>query len=340
MKKLVSIFAALAMVGALAAQKRKAPAKKAAAPAPVAAPAAPAAVTAPAPVVAAPAASGKGLGLFVDVRGTYTLSNGSSTSAADGSSATTVAADQVSYKTSASAAIGGGLSIGYNLAAGLGLVASYDIRSFKTREYTGRASDYLDMTAGNSSHDAVAGATQAKLTTGTAQQTWTNQVIGLGLRPQVSAFGGEFFGGAGLAIVLPFETTQKLSLSSSNATFNATTGNATSAEIVKGYNIAFGAYGEVGYKYFFTDMIGLNIGIRALVATTDNNGKTKVQTTNGTGNAVGLSTVTTTSYKDSYSDSDKTALPAQTAASASKIASFETLGITDFSANIGVSLKF
>jgi len=280
------------------------------------------------------------MGLFVDLRGTYTLANGSSTAVADGATATTAAGDQVTYKTSGASAIGGGLTIGYDIASGLGLVAGYDIRSFKTREFKGRASDYFDLTSnGQTAQDSTASAIGATTTTGTASMKWTNQVITLGLRPHVSAFGGEIYGGAGLAVVLPFETTQTVAVSSASATWNVATDTATSAEIVKKYNLGLGAYGEVGYQYMFTDMIGLNVGIRALVATTDNKDQTRVRTVKnaGTGTTT-LPTVTTTTYTDSLSKTEGNGT--NTAAVGTAKAQFETLGITDFSATVGLTLKF
>lgn len=324
MKKLISVFAALALVGSLAAQKKKAAPK---APAKPAAPAAPVVAAPAAPVVAAPAmpaaagSSAAGMGLFVDLRGTYTFANGTSTAQADGSAQTDTTTTAVTYKTSASQAIGGGLSVGYDIAPGLAVAGSFDFRSFKTREYKQGSANLGGAGAG--SDVAI-------------QQKWTNMVIGLGLRPHVNALGGEFYGGGGLAIVLPYETTQTQTYSNSNATWNTNTGSRTKTEEVKGYNLALGAYAEVGYKYFFTENIGLVVGLRAIVATTDNIGKTKVVTNTGA-----ATTTATTTYKDSYSSQDNTTEQAAGTASASRsLAAFETLGITDFSGNVGVALRF
>ena len=319
MKKLISVFAALALVGSLAAQKGKKPAKAPAAPV-VAAPKAPAM---PAAVTAAPAAAGaaKGMGLFIDLRGGYTFANGTSSAQADGSTQTDTTATAITYKTSASQGFGGGISIGYDIAANLGIVASYDIRSIKTREFKQGSANLGGAGAG--SDVAI-------------QQKWTNQVIGIGLRPHVNALGGEVFAGAGFALVLPYETTLTQTYSNSNATWNTNTGSRTKTEEVKGYNMAMGVYGELGYKFMFTDNIGLNLGVRAVVATADNIGKTKVVTNTGT-----TTTTATTTYKDSYSTQNNTDEAATGTANATKaLASFETLGITDFTATAGISLKF
>jgi len=77
MKKLISVFAAVALVGSIAAAPRRPAAKPAAKPA-VAAPAA----AAPVAAVAAsmPKSSGGGIGLFIEGRGIYTLGQGTSDS--------------------------------------------------------------------------------------------------------------------------------------------------------------------------------------------------------------------------------------------------------------------
>ncbi|MBL8032254.1 MAG: hypothetical protein JNJ69_01025 [Leptospiraceae bacterium] len=332
MKKLISVFAALALVGSLAAQKGKKPAKAPAKPA-VAAPAVPAAVTTAAAIAPSAKGAAKGVGLFIDLRGSYTFANGTSTAGLDGQTGTqaetaNTATDATArtYKTSASQGFGGGVSIGYDIVEGLGLVASYDIRSIKTREF-------------KSGSFVGAGATADT----TSQQKWTNQIIGVGLRPHVNALGGEWFAGAGLAIVLPFETTTTTTVTNATTAYNTGTGTFSAREDVKGYNMAFGAYGELGYKFMFTDMIGLNIGIRAIVATADNNGKTLVRknTVATASNSDNFATTVTTTYKDSFSSNDVTNEEAANSATARKhIAQFETLGITDFSANVGISLKF
>jgi hypothetical protein len=257
------------------------------------------------------------MGLFVDLRGSYTFANGTSTSASDGFSQTATNTDKQTFKTSGSTAIGGGLTLGYEIAQNLAVVGSFDVRSFSTREFksatnTAPTVDY------------------------TFQQKWTNMVLGLGLRPSVKALGGEVFGGGGLAVVLPYETTATTTYSNASALFNTLTGNRTKKEEVKGYNLALGAYGEVGYKYNLTDMIGLVFSVRAVVATANNIDKTS-KTTN-TGNTVTTATVT---YKESFSAQDNTDEAAQGDANNTRsLSNFETLGITDFSANLGVSLRF
>lgn len=314
MKKLISVFAALALVGSMAAAPKK-PAPAAAKPA----------VAAPAPVAAVaasmPKSSGQGVGLFIDLRGSYTFSNGTSSALADGSTQNDTTATSITYKASNSQGFGGGVSIGYDIAANLGVVASYDIRSIKTREWKQGSANLGGAGAGGD----VA-----------IQQKWTNQILGIGFRPHVNALGGEWFGGAGLAVVLPFETTQTQTYSNTNATWATNTNGRTKTEEVKAYNLALGVYAELGYKFMFTDMIGLNIGLRAVVATANNIDKTKVVTNTGT-----TTTTATTTYKESYSSADGTTEAAAGNASATRaLASYETLGITDFSANVGVSLKF
>lgn len=316
MKKLISVFAALALVGSLTAQKKPAvPAKPAAPAAPaapaVAKPAAPAApaVAAPAAPVAAPAmGANKGMGLIIDLRGSYTFSNGTTTSLADGSTSST-GTGAVDYKSSSTQGFGGGATIGFDIAPNLALVGSFDFRAHKTREW--KQYSLADV------------AIQAKFNT---------MVLGLGLQPHVNALGGEVYGGGGLAVVLPFDYTGTQTYSNATATFNTLTGSRTKREEVTGYNLGLGAYGEVGYRFMFTDMIGLNIGLRAVVATVTNTDKTTVRTDTGTT----TSTLTTT-YGNSLTSTDTTTVTTGTASTVK--APFQTFGVTDFSANVGITLK-
>jgi len=116
------------------------------------------------------------------------------------------------------------------------------------------------------------------------------------------------------------------------------TGSTTTKQVeVIGYNLAMGAYGELGYRFMFTDNIGLNIGLRAVVATANNIDKTKVTTTTTSG----VDTTATTTYKESFSTDTKNAeVAAGTATATRTLAEFESLGITDITGNVGVSLKF
>lgn len=314
MKKLISIFAALAMVGALAAQKRKAPAKAPAKPAAVAAPAAPAAVTAPAPVVAAPAASGKGLGLSIEARGSWIQSHGTSTAKADGTDTATSNA----FELSGSNGFGGGLTVGYDIAKNLAAVVSFDYRAISTREWK-------NTTTAN----AVS----------TIKQDTNTSVIGIGVRPSVAAFGGSFYAGMGFAMVLPYknEATATLEMASMSST----------AKLVQTdeWNLGLGVYGELGYNYAINDMLFVGVGIRGLVATSNNDGKTTTKTFSSTGVAGGTlinnlnggaattAGTDTTNYAKSYDPS--AAVPARTTNAA-----FQSQGITDMTVSITVGARF
>ena len=297
MKKLISVFAALALVGSLAAQKgKKAPAKAPAAPA-VAAPKAPAM---PAAVTAAPAAVGaaKGIGLFIEGRGTFTLSNGTTDSKGTGDQT----AASVDYKLASSSGFGGGATIGYEIVSNLGLVASFDYRSVKSRTWE---------------------QTKATVTVGTADVKASSlketMVLGIGFRPTISALGGKFYAGAGFAYVLPYkdEATKEFS-NASSALFTVTKQVETN-----NWNAAMGMYGELGYNYHLTDNLYLGIGARLLVTTANNDGKSQ-QTVNTTPTA---STTTTVDY-------------AAAAGGTTAKTAYKSDGTTDFGASVTVGVRF
>ena len=320
MKKLISVFAALALVGSLAAQKKpaaKAPAKPAAPAAPaVAAPAAPA-IAAPA-AVPAPAGSGKGLGLFVEARGTFTLGQGTSDSQIDGAAngATTTPANgkltyvSGDYKLPNTSGFGGGASVGYEIVPGLAIVASYDYRSIKSREWK---------------------QTTASVAVGTAdlavQNVTNTQILGLGFRPSINALGGTIYAGFGFAYVLPSDSVTTVKISNASSALFAATEQKTTAS----RNAGIGAYGELGFNYPLTDNLYLGVGFRAVVATANNDGKTTVTETTGTvaGNPVAT---TTTNYSASVNTANDTAT--------SLNRPYTSTGITDAGVNINVGFRF
>jgi len=262
----------LALVGSLAAQKgKKAPAKAPAAPA-VAAPKAPAV---PAVVAAAPAAAGaaKGIGLFIEGRGSYTKAAGTSTAKQDGDNTS----GTTNYKLSDTDGFGGGATIGYDLTTNLALAASFDYRSVKSREWSA--------------------------TTATTKTVTTNKfntmVVGLGLRPRIPAGPGAFYAGAGVAFVLPHDDISNLT------TTVIATSAVTTTEITTRYNLGIGAYGELGYNFNITDNLYFGIGGRLVVAGVglDNKGNdTKTVSTSAAG-----TTTTTVTNTDSVSTASQTA---------------------------------
>ncbi len=334
MRKVISVFAALALVGSLAAQKGKKAAKPAA-PA-VAVPKAPAI---PAVVTAAPAAVGaaKGVGLFIEGRGSFTLSGGSSQSYADGTDSATA---QPSALSNASG-FGGGASIGYNIVSGLGLVASFDYRSVKSREWAGSntLNGPIDLnsavTAGGASSVSAAASQTIK-----AQNTKNTMIIGVGFRPSVAVGPGQFYAGAGLAILLPYDSKTTVNYSNPSALTNAAasvTGDNTAA-----YNLAFGGYGELGYQFNITDMIYFGVSGRIVVATSNNDGKdsvTKLTVTAANGNSQTISITST--GKTSPNPAAATSVGQSTTAyTGTSQARYATDGITDLSAVVSVGLRF
>jgi len=303
MKKLISVFAALALVGSLAAQKKpaaKAPAKPAAPAAPaVAAPAAPA-IAAPA-AAPAPGASGKGMGLFVEGRGTFTLVNGTSSSRATGD----VSQTGYDFKLPSPSGFGGGGTIGYEIANNLGLVASFDYRSVSSRKWESTKNDATSTIGGGTMSQAI-------------QNVKNTMIIGLGLRPSVNALGGVIYAGAGVAYLLPYTDTTTVDLSD----FTASAGLTIKREIKSEWNSGIGAYGELGYNYSITDNLYLGLGVRLVVVTANNDGKKQTTTTTP---STGSATTSTTEYS---------------ATQAAGKSAYTSDGTTDFGAAVSVGFRF
>lgn len=330
MKKLISVFAALALVGSLAAQKGKKPAKAPAKPA-VAAPAVPAAVTTAAAI--APAAKGgKGAGLTIQGYGLFALANGTSTAQRDGRNATTATNDTVdTYKLSGASAFGGGAVIAYEIMDNLNIAASFDYRSFSSRKWS------------NTNSSATGGAT-------TLQKKWDNMVIGLGLRPTVKVGPGHFYAGAGAALVLPFKETLTLEFGeaatglnavssaniSSSFTDAAATVNTKKLERVDEWNMAFGAYGELGYNFEISSNLFIGLGVKVIVATANNADKTSKTTRTGD-----TTTTQTTTFKTEFSTTQSNnEAAAGTTNDAKSLAAYQSNGITDLNALVSVGFRF
>ncbi|HRP69348.1 MAG TPA: outer membrane beta-barrel protein [Turneriella sp.] len=297
MKKLIGIFAAIALVGAVSAAPKKAPAK----PAPKAAAPAPAAV-APAPAAVAPTAksASNGIGLFVELRGGYILSNGSSTSQADGDTTGTK-----TYKLSNAGGIAGGLTIGYAISKNLGLAASFDYRNASSRTWEQKAAT----------------------STSKIQNVKNTMVVGLGLRPSVEAWGGTVYAGAGAALVLPYSDTTTIDITGAGAT----AGSTAKVEVKNEWNLGIGVYGELGYNYNITDNLYLGVGVRALVITSNNDGK-KQTVTHTTSGGFGPALAGGSGFaagETEYSTS-----------SAGGKAAYKSDGTTDIGFNINVGFRF
>lgn len=300
MKKLISILAALAIVGSLAAQRRKAPAKPAPAKAEaVKAPVAPA--IAVAPVAPAEHKAHKGIGLFIEGRGTYTLGNGSSPSTASGDQSIS----PVTYQLPNTSAWGGGATIGYQILQGLGIVAGFDYRSMQSRQWS---QSNLQANAFGAGFPAGGSST--------IQNTTNTSILEIGLRPSWHTTHGSFYAGMGFAYVLPFNSTTTI-----NITGNAST--ISQIQQVNSLNAGMGVYAELGYNHNIGEHFYIGLGIRGLVATANNDGKSLATTTT---NAAGAST-TTVNYNSSSANS-ATDKP------------YSSTGITDFGININVGVRF
>lgn len=310
MKKLISVFAAMALVGSMAAAPKK-PAPKAPAKPVVAAPAAVTTAVAAAPAVAG---AGKGIGLTVEGFGTFTFSNGSSATVENGSPATIATDTQRKQESQNSSGFGGGATLGFNLVDNLALVAGFNYRSISGRKYSNAA------TGGD-----------------VTRQTSFNTIgLTLGVRPQVKVGPGYLYAGGGWLVTLPFTETTECTNSSSCSTAAFTSG-ATYKQEDK-WNLGLkGMYGEVGYQFNITDNVYLGIGAKAFVATVDNKDNTQTITQN---NTVTTSTTVTT-YKESLSATDitnGTTVAGTTTNTVSR--GWSTKGITDFAAQVSVGVRF
>jgi hypothetical protein len=271
MKKLISVFAALALVGAASAQ---------------------------APAMAAK----KGMGLFVEGRGVFTLGGGTSDSQVQGSTGGT----SQTYQLPNTKGFGGGATLGFNLAEGFALVASYDYRSIKSREW-------------EQTTDLGANGTLTKK----INNTTNSQVLGFGFRPSAAAFGGTVYAGMGFAFVLPNESTTTVDFTCSTA---ATCGTLTKQTTTEARNSGIGAYGELGYNYSINDMVYVGLGFRVVMATSNNDGKSKTVVNDGTAAGLGVTAGTTTTDYSSTKDATHT--------------QYTSTGITDMGVNIQVGARF
>lgn len=357
MKKLISVFAALALVGSVAAAPKKPAAKPV-----VAAPAA----AAPVAAVAAsmPKSSGKGIGLSIEGRGGYTLAGGSSTAYGNSGSQTDGANTAITYALSNSYALGGGATIAYELAANLGITLGFDYRSFTTRSYSGPVNSspwagILRDLAYSGNEATVSGAlTLAGCTTGQCQQgayadfgkstsalyksdygqktTWKNMVLTLGLRPSVNLLGGQIYAGGGLAIVLPYETSTEVTFS--NKAGALATNMPDSGTQTDKWNLGIGGFGEVGYTYSITDNVFAGIGVRVVMATSNNKDQTRVLVANMPNGTTKTATIT---VSESVTEAEKT-LTAQDAGKTIYTAKqgVSSNGITDVTGHITVGVRF
>ncbi|MBS0619049.1 MAG: hypothetical protein JSR44_12725 [Spirochaetes bacterium] len=296
MKKLISILAALAIVGSLAAQRRKAPAKPAPAKAEaVKAPVAPA--IAVAPVAPAEHKAHKGIGLFIEGRGTYTLGAGTSNAQGSGDQSQTSVTQQLPN----TSGWGGGATIGYQILQGLGIVAGYDYRSIQSRQWSQT----------NSASYGGAGSST------TIQNTTNTSVLEIGLRPSWHTSHGSFYAGMGFAYVLPYNSTTTINVTNPAVAF----GGLSQIQQVNNLNAGMGVYAELGYNHNIGENFYVGLGIRGLIATANNDGKT----TDTTQTTSAGSTTTSTNYS-STKDATHSA--------------YSSTGITDFGININVGVRF
>lgn len=276
-------------------------------------------------LAAGSSATGGALGLSVEARGSFTMGHGTSTARQDGAQTATAEA----YELANTSGLGGGLTIGYDIAKNLGIIASYDFRNITTREWKE-----------SGSIPAVEGGGTSMTTT---QQTTNTSVIGIGLRPSIDAFGGNFYGGMGLAIVLPYENSSsvELTISGSLAPPPDNPNGTAKLDITDEWNLGLGVYGELGYNYAINDMLFAGIGVRGLIATANNDGKKSTYTTSGdpgTEGALSKSAVPTDDH--AIKNGKVTTVKYAKSGDPSEIAPFQSQGITDMTFTVTVGARF
>jgi hypothetical protein len=361
MKKLISVFAAMALVGSLAAQKKPAakpaePAKPAAPAAPaVAAPAAPAVATPAAPAASAAGASSKGIGISISAYGGFTLPGGTSTSYGNSGSQTDGANAAIKYDLSNASAFSGGATVAYEIAANLGLTLGFDFRSFTTRTYSGplnsspwtgilRDLAYLNpaipavLWQGGNGADGFNNfgkSNSAIYRSDYSQQTkWQNMALTLGIRPSVNLLGGQIYAGGGVAVILPYTTTTDVTFS--NKAGVAAGGMPDSGQQKDEWNLGIGGFGEFGYTYNITDNVFAGIGVKVIMATANNSGKTRTLTATRPDGSTVTATIT---IADSVTEAEKSLVTTDGKNFTAK-QGVSSNGITDVTAQLIVGARF
>lgn len=358
MKKLISVFAALALVGSLAAQKKAAKAPATPAPA-IAAPA----VAAPAAIpVAGKAADDSGLGISVSAYGGFTLPGGSSSSFGNSGSQSDGANSAIKYELSNASAVSGGLSVAYDIAKNLGITLGFDFRSFQTRNYSGPVNSspwtgilrdlaYTNnetnigaLLAGGGCTNACQQQAYADFGKSTStlfksdygqQAKWQNMVLTLGIRPSVNILGGQVYAGGGVAVVLPYTVTI-------DVTFGNKAGDLASSMPNGGtqkdeWNLGIGGFGEFGYTYNITDNVFAGLGVKIIMATANNQGKTRSLV----GNMPNGTTKTATyEIAESVTEAERTLKTTDGGVTYSAKQGVSTNGITDVTAQVIVGARF
>jgi len=216
----------------------------------------------------------KDLGIFVEGFGNFVKSYGSGDSAAEGS-----ATAPATYKSSDATGFGFGGIVGYQLLENLGLVASFQYRSIKSREWS---QTNTSATGAGVSSTAL---NQFSLTAGTGSATIQNKrnsvVVGLGIRPKVKMGALHFYAGGGMALIFPHDDVTTYVYTGINA--SATQISSATTTRTTSWNLGLGAYGETGLLFDITDNIYLGLGSRFVLAEVSDKDKDTVNKTTGTG---------------------------------------------------------
>ncbi|MFZ5630204.1 MAG: hypothetical protein ACOY5B_13820 [Spirochaetota bacterium] len=187
----------------------------------------------------------------------------------------------------AATGFGGGLNVGYEFLDGLSGVLGFQL--------IGQSSTTKEIRVDNGGTFDVTRTTKTSLTTTS---------VNLGIRPEKKFGNFSIYGGGGLLVMLPFTVT-----TDEQTPGETVTGARTSRLTKDKYNLALGGYAEIGAKYHI-GAVAVGLGMRLNMASTSNNGNTKVTTDTRVNNA---GTTTTTTIKDSFSAADRTAEQAKNA---------------------------
>jgi len=303
-----------------------------------------------------------GLGISISAYGGYTLPGGSSTAYGNSGSQADGPNSAIKYDLSNAYALGGGATIAYEIAKNLGISLGFDFRSFQTRNYSGplNSSPWVgilrdlaytgnEATIGGllalgsctnqcqtSAYADFGKSTSTLFKSDYGQQTkWQNMVLTLGVRPSVNVLGGSVYAGGGVAIVLPYTTTTEVTFS--NKAGPLASGMPDSGTQKDDWNLGLGAFGEFGYTYNITDNVFAGIGVKVIMATANNQGKTRTLTANMPNGTTKTATIT---IAESVTEAEKTLKTTDGGITYTAKQGVSSNGITDVTAQVIVGARF
>jgi hypothetical protein len=302
------------------------------------------------------------MGISISAYGGFTLPGGTSTSYGNSGSHTDGANAAIKYDLSNASAFSGGATVAYEIAANLGLTLGFDFRSFKTRSYSGPLNSspwtgILRDLAYTGNETAIGGllalggctnqcqtsayadfgkSTSTLFRSDYGQQTkWQNMALTLGIRPSVNLLGGQIYAGGGVALILPYTTTTDVTFS--NKAGALASGMPDSGQQKDEWNLGIGGFGEFGYTYNITDNVFAGIGVKVIMATANNSGKTRTLVANMPNGTTKTATIT---IADSVTENERKLVSTDGGATYTAKQGVSTNGITDVTAQVIVGARF